>query len=304
MDWRHLPSLTALRAFAAAAEHESLTRAARALNITHSAVSHQIRALETALGTRLIARTRHGITLTQQGEYLAEQLLEGFGVMGQATETISRAEAARPLLVSATPMFSAAFLQPRLAAFLSEHPQIELNIRSEIEIVELAPGGVDLAIRYCTGPAPGLQSEPLLPCCLTVVASSSLVAGHDIQTPADLLQFPILQEQGSMEFDRWLQKVGIPVTAPRKVVRVPGNMLLDGVRRGDGIGATVVPFVADELAAGSLRVLFDDPIPGIGYHLITRPGPRRAALKTFAGWLNASVTKRERRLYRWPPNPE
>lgn len=301
MEWRNLPSLTSLRAFAAAAEHQSLTKAARALNVTHSAVGQQIKALERELGTRLVMRTQHGITLTPQGAFLAKGLLEAFVSMAALTEGLSAAEAARPLLVSVTPMFASAFLVPRLSAFIETHPSIELNLDSTIEAVELKPGGVDMAIRYGTGRWAGLDAELLLPGCLTVVASRKLIGTQRITDPRQILDFPLLQEHASIEFDTWLEKVGISRHEKRKVVRMPGNMLLEGIRNGDGIGATAPPFISDELKSGELVALFDDPIPDIGYYLVTLPGTKRPPLKVFTQWLQHSVTEYERSLFRWRP---
>lgn len=301
MDWRDLPSLTSLRAFAAAAEHQSLTKAARALNVTHSAVGQQIKALERELGTRLVMRTQHGITLTPQGAFLAKGLLEAFVSMAALTEGLSAAEAARPLLVSVTPMFASAFLVPRLSAFIETHPSIELNLDSTIEAVELKPDGVDMAIRYGTGRWAGLDAELLLPGCLTVVASRKLIGTQRITDPRQILDFPLLQEHASIEFDTWLEKVGISRHEKRKVVRIPGNMLLEGIRNGDGIGATAPPFISDELKSGELIALFDDPIPDIGYYLVTLPGTKRPPLKVFTQWLQRSVSEYERSLFRWKP---
>ena len=301
MNWRDLPSLTSLRAFTAAAEHRNLTKAARALNVTHSAVGQQIKALERDLGTRLMTRTQHGITLTPQGEFLSKGLLEAFASIAALTEGLSAAEAARPLLVSVTPMFASAFLVPRLSAFIEANPSFELNLDSTIEAVNLKPGGVDMAIRYGTGRWPGLDAELLLPGCLTVVASRELIGDQRIADPIQLLDFPLLQEHASVEFDLWLEKVGIPVNAKRKVVRMPGNMLLDGIRNGDGVGATVPAFIKDELTSGKLVALFDDPIPDIGYYLVTKPGPKRAPLKVFTQWLQRSVSEHERSFFRWKP---
>ncbi len=301
MNWSALPSLTSLRAFAAAAEHRNLTKAAAALNVTHSAVSQQIRGLERHLGTRLVTRTQHGISLTSQGEVLSAGLLEAFTAMASLTETVSSEEAVRPLLVSATPMFSSAFLMPRLSAFIEAYPNIELRIDSTIEAVDLVPGGIDLAIRYGTGQWPGLEAQLLLPGCLTVVASSDLIKGRVLSDPSELLEFPLLQEHASVEFDLWLEKVGVSRDADRRVVRMPGNMLLDGIRRGDGIGATVPAFVADELKSGKLVALFDDPIPEIGYYLVTLRGTHRPATELFMRWLSDSITEYEQSLYRWKP---
>lgn len=301
MDWRNLPSLTSLRAFAAAAEHKSLTQAARSLNVTHSAIGQQIKSLERELGTRLIARTRHGITLTPQGEFLAAGLLDSFGAISDLTANLTQAESARPLLVSVTPMFASAFLAPRLSAFLAENPDIELNLDSTIEAVDLRPGGVDMAIRYGTGKWPGLDAVLLLPGCLTVVAARNLIGDRKFPEPADILDYPLLQEHASIEFDTWLEKVGIRSDTPRNVIRMPGNMLLEGIRNGDGIGATVPSFIASELRSGQLVALFDDPIPDIGYYLVTLPGPKRPSLTLLMNWLHRSVSEHERAMFRWPP---
>ena len=294
MDWRKLPPLTALRALAATAEHRSLTKAGAALNVTHAAVSQQIRLLERHLGTALVTRNRRGVTLTPQGEFLAQGLQPAFTNIASLIENLCEAEAARPLLISMTPMFASAFLTPRLASFMAAHPEIELSLESTIEAVELTPGGVDMAIRYGTGQWPGLDSELLLPGCLTVVVARKLIGERVLTHPIELLDYPILQEHASVEFDLWLEKVGVPSTAKRNVVRVPGNILLDGVRRGDGVGATVPAFVADELRSGDLVALFDDPIPGIGYYMVTLPGVTRPTLWTFVRWLKSSVGEFER----------
>ncbi len=301
MDWNSLPSLTSLRAFATAAEFRNLTKAATALNVTHSAVSQQIRSLEQHLGTRLMTRTRHGISLTSQGEFLAAGLLEVFAKMESLTESVSSVEAVRPLVVSATPMFSSAFLMPRLSAFIEEHPHIELRIDSTIQAVDLMPGGIDLAIRYGTGNWPGLKAQMVLPGCLTVVASRDLIGKRTLIEPSELLDFTLLQEHASVEFDLWLEKVGVSPDVNRRVVRMPGNMLLDGIRRGDGIGATVPAFIVDELRSGKLVALFDDPIPEIGYYMVTLPGTVRPAAKSFMRWLSKSITEYEQSLFRWPP---
>lgn len=298
MNWHDLPPLTALRAFAAAAEHQNLTRAAQALNVTQAAISQQIRNLERHLGSQLITRQPRGIALTARGRFLADGLRTAFADIAALTEDITRAEAARPVLVSVSPMFASAVLAPRLASFMLQHPDIQLNIDSTIEAVDLTPGGVDMAIRYGTGTWPGLETELLMPGCLTVCGSRELIGSRKPSKPLELLDFPILQEHASVEFDLWMDKVGIPRDAPRNVIRLPGNMLLEGIRRGDGIGATAPPFIIDDLRSGALVPLFDDPIPNIGYYISTLPGVQRPALRSFIRWLKDIVTDEEKRTNR------
>lgn len=153
------------------------------------------------------------------------------------------------------------------------------------EFLDLDPGGIDLAIRYGTGDWPGLDSELLFEAPFAVVAATALVGDRKFAAPAAIMQFPLLLELGSSEFTGWMTRQGLDPAAHRNVTRMPGNLLLDGLRRGDGIVATVPRFVEDGIAAGALRVLFTDRHDA-GYHLVTRPGARRAPLRAFIGWLH------------------
>jgi LysR family glycine cleavage system transcriptional activator len=288
MDWPNLPPLSALRAFAAVAEHRSLTGAAAALNVTHPAISAQLRNLETHLSLRLTVREGRGIRLTPAGEDFAAILLGAFADIGHAAQKLAGEMDTQPLQISLTPMFASGFLIQRLAGFYRAHPQIELIVSPEIQIADIGPGGFDIAIRYGTGKWAGLDAQLLIPGCLTVVAARKLIGDRVFSDPAELLDFPLLQELGSVEFSDWLVKCGVPASARRNLIRMPGNLLLDGLRRGEGICATVPFYVADELASGDLVVLFDDPIPNIGYYIVTRPGAHRPALHIFAQWLMAT----------------
>lgn len=285
MDWSNLPPLNALRAFSAVAEHQSLTKAGNALNVTHAAVSQQIRNLEKHLGAQLVQRNGRGVALTPQGLELADTLQQSFADIAMSVETLSASNIIRPLQISMTPMFASGFLLPRLASFSAAHPDIELMLDPQIATVDLNPGGTDMAIRFGTGNWPGLEAELLMPGCLTVVAAKSLIGTQKLTNPAQLLDYPILQELASTEFADWLESRGVPAEAKRNVIHMPGNMLLDGLRRGDGICATVPIFIHDELKSGDLVILFEDPIPNIGYYIVTRPGVQRPPLRSFINWL-------------------
>jgi LysR family glycine cleavage system transcriptional activator len=287
MDWRNFPSLNTLRAFGVVAETRSLTKAGEVLNVTHAAISQQIRTLETRLGVSLVIRDGRGVALTTEGETIARALGPAFETMFAALDAVTTAEDSRPINASMTAMFASGFLMPRLSDFVTAHPEVKLSFETTIEAVELSPGGVDLAIRYGTGNWAGLNSEMLLPGRLTVMASRKLIGDRTFAHPRELLDYPILQERDSFEFDDWLDKVGVPRDAPRNVVHMPGNLLLDGLKRGDGICATVPAFVEAEVRSGALITLFDDLVDDIGYYIVTRPGVQRPSLKLFLRWLRA-----------------
>jgi len=291
MDWQKIPPLTALRAFTAVAEHKSLTRAGEALFVTQAAVSQQIKILENHLGTKLILRNARGISLTTYGENLALGLSSAFNQIGVTIQSLSEAEASRPLVISTTPMFASDFLMHSLSSFMEINPEIELHVEPTIDVIDLNNQNIDLAIRYGTGTWSGVHSELLIPGRLTVVAARDLIGDHRFTHPLELLEFPILQEFAAVEFDLWLEKSGVPATAKRNVLRVPGNMLLDGIRRGEGIGATVPMYISDELKSGELVALFDDPVPDIGYYLVTKTDTNHSSIQALQNWLKKSASE-------------
>jgi DNA-binding transcriptional LysR family regulator len=153
-DFHALPPLAALRAFAAFVEAGSLVRAGAALNVSHAAVSQQLRALETHLGVALFDRSGQALRLTAEGQRLAEAVVSGFEAMGRAVEELTGRDAGRPLMVTTTSSFAAGWLLPRLADFRARHPGIDLMIDPSPEVKPLAPGGFDVALRYGAGADP------------------------------------------------------------------------------------------------------------------------------------------------------
>lgn len=287
MDWRVIPPLNSLRAFAAVAETKSLSAAGRELNVTHAAISQQVRLLEKHLGLQLINRAGRGVDLTEQGALLHDGLRKGFDTIAETIEALTLSEASRPLNITMTPSFAVSWLMPRINDFKHKYPDYDLALNPSADVVELAPGGVDLAIRFGEGDWPGLESELFLSTKFVVVGATCLVGESNIRKPEDLLSFPWLQEYGTNELAIWLDKQGVVPEKKLSVTQMPGYMVLDGLRRGDGITATAEAFVATDIANGSLRVLFKDGDAFKRYYLVTRPGVKRPALKAFMSWMRS-----------------
>jgi LysR family glycine cleavage system transcriptional activator len=291
MRWRNLPPLSALRAFAAFAETGNVTAAGDALGVSHAAISQQLRALEGHLDVALLDRSGRALQLTPAGETLAAALHASFATMIAASEEITGARDDRPLHISVTPTFAASWLMPRLSAFRSLCPNVDLMIDPSAELVNLSADGVDMAIRYGRAPWPGLESDMLLRSPMVVIGAPSLVgtgALPDVETLAGLAW---LEEFGTTESTNWLGQYGLLRPARGGMMQVPGNLLLDGARDGQGIAVTVRAFVERDIAAGRLRVLHEEANDDKGYHIVVRPGVMRPALKAFAAWL-----RRERQL--------
>lgn len=287
MDWRNIPPLTALRAFAALAETRSVSRAGAMLNVSHAAVSQQMRALEAHLGLRLLRREGRGIALTPEGMQLAEAVTGGFAQIARAVEALTGAEADRPLHVTTTPTFAAGWLMPRIAGFRAKHPDIDLMLNPSPDLVDPAPGSIDLAIRFGRGDWPGMDCDMLLRTHLVVVAARSLIGERQITDPAELLEFPWVQEYGTNETTTWLLEHGVRSGRVRSLTQVPGHLVVEGLRSGQGVVATTRKFIEDDIAAGHVRVLFEDRRDDTGYWIVTHPGVQRGATRVFVRWLRS-----------------
>jgi LysR family glycine cleavage system transcriptional activator len=244
-----------------------------------------LRSLEVHLDVSLLDRSSRALALTPEGEQLATALNNGFGTIHDTISQITGAQADRPLHISTTPTFAASWLMPRLPKFREKHPEIDLMLDPTPKLVSLSADGIDAAIRYGDGVWPGVESSLLVRSPLVVVAAPALVGPTQKCDLAALERLPWLEEFGRSEADVWLAAHGLDRDRRKGITRVPGNLLLDGARDGQGVAVTVRVFVEADIAAGRLCVLFEEGEADGGYHLITRPGVMRPVLKSFATWL-------------------
>lgn len=290
MNWSRLPPLSALRAFSAYAQTRSVSAAGALLNVSHAAISQQMRGLESHLGLSLLDRSGRQLALTPEGETLARTLTEAFGSIAQTVEALTGADATRPLQISTTPTFAAAWLMPRLSLFREQHQDITLMIDPSAQVQKLEPGGIDVALRYGNGDWPGLQSELLVRSPIVVVAAPRLVGTRRIASPADLRDEHWLQELGTSETSDWFAAHGVDRDAGRGYTALPGNLMMEAARAGQGFAILAGVFVEQDVRAGRLLKLFEDTRKA-GYFIVTRPGIPRPPLKAFLTWLRREVAK-------------
>lgn len=288
MDWTSLPPLNSLRAFAAVAETRSYTLAAGRLNVTQAAVSQQVRALEKRLGVALVSRLGRGIELTDAGARLARDLATGFDTMCAGVERLAEAAAHRPVQITTSPAFAVDWLLPRLSEFQEAHPEITLMINPTSEVMELRPGGIDVAIRYCDRRRSGPEIDAVLVTDMIVIGAPTVVGGRDLSDPARLVDLPWLQELGTTEVADWLARHGVIPEQPPTVNHMPGNLIMSAVRRGDGITYTARAFFLDDLAQGQVVELASEPLFGV-YHLDLQAGDQRPDVKAFVRWLRSKA---------------
>lgn len=288
--WRDLPPLSSLKAFAAFCDAGSVVEAGAQLNVSHAAISQQLRALETHLSVSLLDRAGRSLKLTQEGEILAKALAEGFGAIAQGVAQITGADAARALHVTCTPSFAANWLMPRLASFRQHHPQIDIMINPTPQLADPAPGQIDVALRYGKGPWAGLESSLLFKSSMAIVGSPDLIGDSQADTPNDLAKFPWLQELGTSESTTWLETHGVCCPDVPGTMHLPGNLMLDAARSGQGIAVTARVSIEEDLRAGRLKLLYEDSLDS-GYHIVTTPGIMRPPVKAFVTWLKREANK-------------
>lgn len=286
MDWSALPPLTALRALAAYADTGSMATAGAQLNVSHAAISQQIKGLEDRLALTLLDRQRGHGALTPEGRALADAALSGFAEIANICAEMTGRDADRPLHISTTPSFASAWLMPRLAAFHAKHPNVSLMVDPTPEVRSFGPGGLDMAIRYGSGNWAGLTAELLLETRIAIVGAPSLVGDRDFSSPADLTDYHWLQELGTNETSEYLNLHGAALNRSRGLTSLPGNLMLEAARAGQGIGITTRAWADADIEAGRLRLLFEGD-KRKGYFLVYRPGVMRPTARAFYKWLVA-----------------
>src|SRR4051795_412772 len=157
-----LPSLNGLRAFEAAARHLSFTTAASELNVTQTAISHQIRRLEEELGIRLFVRQNRALALTPKAKEYLPGIRAAFNDLRLATDRLLRRDDDHVLTVSTLASLAAKWLLPRLTAFQGAHPRLDVRITTSTSLIDFQRDNVDAAIRYGRGNLPGLRADWLM----------------------------------------------------------------------------------------------------------------------------------------------
>ena len=284
MSWSALPPLNSLRAFSALAQTGSYSQAGSLLKVTHAAVSQQVRALEERLGVSLAVREGRGVRLTAEGLALARDLDTGFAAIRRGVEALRESSATKPVQLSTTPAFAMEWLMPRIQDFQNKHPDIPLMLNPTSKVMDIKPGGVDLAIRYKDKRKLDTPVTPVLVTDMVIIAAPSLLGAQEINDPAMLMEMPWLQELGTNEVADWFGYRGVKLRRPLIVNQMPGNLIMQAVRRGDGITFTARAFFEAEIQSGKMKVLFSEPEFGT-YYIATSPGPLRTTVKAVVNWL-------------------
>ncbi|HEY0063089.1 MAG TPA: transcriptional regulator GcvA [Telluria sp.] len=258
MAARPNPPLIAARSFEAAARHGSFLKAADELNVTPTAISHQVKKLEQYLGHALFVRLNRAVQLTAEGAALAATLHGLFSGLDQALDP-GRRQARSTIVISAMPSLAAKWLAPRLGEFEARHPHWRVMIDVEDKLVDFKSSNIDMALRYGPGKYAGLHARRWMDATVVPVCSPALLKRTPLRQPADLRRHTLIHNSVPArrvrppEWEDWLAASGVEgVDAGAGPLYMSTYMALEAAQAGHGVTLAPAPLVARDLADGRL----------------------------------------------------
>ncbi len=309
-----IPSLTALRCLDASVRHASFTAAAREVHLTQGAVSHQILGLEAQLGVPLFIRQRSGLKLTPAGQAYWLDVSGALRQLERATQNmVMHRGNAGVLNLCVASSFATYWLMPRLAGFVAAHPEVTLNLSTQIGAVDFSTSPHDAAIEYSDGAQPELNAEKVLPLVLRPYASPHLLAQrrakrragggtpqsqHKAELVAVLKAGPLMRHTTvAQAWPGWLQAAGMAHAAiDEQLASGPRydllSMALNGAIAGLGIALLPDYMAAHAVVSGQLKKLSDVAWTADKAYYIRFPAWKAdlLALARFRAWLKTTST--------------
>jgi len=293
-----LPSLRGIEAFVNAAETLSFRTAAERLNVTVSAVSHRIHALETEIGLRLFDRNGRALTLTPAGTAYRDRLLPIIGEMQKATQAIHNATESQVVSVVSFQLFHANWLAPRIGGFMAAHPQAKVELLTLRRRKAIHP---DISIRILRPGDEGTDNERLFEWRVSAICRPEVIKTYKLRTPADLARVPLIDTISAPDiWPQWLAAAGLPVNMPRHGIMVDSPSLnVDLTLLGVGVGLTSGFLAEYYMRHGIIR-----PFPVSYLHpggvYINRPaGFERPIVTAFRTWLLQEVAATLEKTSTW-----
>ena len=306
---QHLPPLTALRAFEAAARHLSFSKAAEELYVTTAAISHQIKGLEDYLGAQLFHRLNRGLELTEIGKAGLPKLREGFANLALGVQEMRGEAKSNAFRVAVTPSFASKWLVPRLQRFAAAHPAIDLRIIASMDVMDAASPAsdifrnddIDVAIQFGKGHYPDCRVDRLFSVCAVPLCSPRLLQGkHPLRHPEDLRHHTLLHDDtaydGHPDWDDWLKIAGVQgVDTARGLHFNHVSLALESAIDGQGVALSLKPLAMVDIAAGRLVMPFDIilPLPYAYYVISPEASAEQPEIVAFRTWLLEEAQQEE-----------
>lgn len=290
-----MPSLTALRTFWSVARKLSMQLAADELCVSPSAVSHQIKALESHLQTRLFDRHVRGLTLTESGERLFQTVDGAFVDIANTAALIQKGLRTQLVSVAATPLVATKWLVPRLRDFETENPDIQVQVNT-LGLVRPNKVSCDIAIAFNVDPSafPSHEAYPLFGTSIVPACSPGHFRDFPVASIRELGSARLLQDD-MMDTEEWIpgwetflstyQSAPTPVRIALRFSSA--HLALEAALAGMGWTLAVLPIAEHEINSGHLICPFADAAASSGTYwlFVNKASAAKPPVKAFAAWL-------------------
>ena len=285
---RFLPSTGALLALEALDRLGSATAAAVDLNLSQSAVSRQIQALEDQTGVPMVIREGRRMVLTPEAAQYASDVRAALTKITQATLKLSVNPASGSLDLAILPTFGMRWLVPRLAEFARLHPEVTINLSTRLKPFNFASEPFDAAIHFGTADWPGTHAIRLKAEAVIAVCAPDLIAARPPRTAQDVLNLPLLHiETRPDAWQAWFAAHGVETGPVTGTIYDQFSTITQAALHGLGVALLPDYLAEQDLATGRLVRAWGGPTTSPGaYHLVWPvEKSRNAALQTFRDWL-------------------
>lgn len=290
-----LPPIANLQAFEAVARRRSFALAAAELNLTASAISHQVSRLEAQLDIRLFERSAHGVRLSPAGEHYLMHVGAALNAIATATDDL-RHGIRNSLYVHSAPSIASLWLMPRLHHFAQAYPEISLNLSAAHTPSDFALGQADIDIRYGIPQWGDLVVEPLFEEAIVPLASPAFIKAHKLKRAEQLLDLPLIQSNVSIvQWSDWFGRFAKVRAPDRFSLRFDrAQMSLDAATQGLGVALESAVNAGGHLADGRLKAPFGmDQAVRVKAHFAVYPErhAKRPAVEAFLSWLHSEAAR-------------
>lgn len=295
LNFPKLPPLKALRGFESTARLCSYRKAAKELNLTHPAISHQIKALEKDLGVKLFTRDGRQAVLTPEGERFYPVARGALEMLINGSESIRRSASQSSLKIQTYISVSLRWLSHRLPRFRVLNPGIRLQLISSIHERDFDEVNADVGLIFRqTPPAGHLHWVPLIQPKLFPVCSPRLIADNGRKiNPEDLLDYPLLTiTSEAWQWQDWFDSAGLGKVVTDHSISVDSTVIaLEMAMDGEGIALVNGPFADKDIKAGRLIRPVTHYAEGLGeWGIVCRKDRLKdAPVEAFVEWLQADM---------------
>jgi LysR family glycine cleavage system transcriptional activator len=286
-----LPNLQTVKAFDSAARHQSFSKAAADLGLTPGAVSHHMKNLEERLRVKLFKRCGRGIALTEAGQALHMKVKQGLALVEQAFEDAHHRKLFRTMSISTLPSFAEWWLIPRLGQYLKNRNNVDISLRTSLDLVDFARDSVDVAVRYGSGDWDGVERIKLKNEFLFPVCSPDFLGGKLPHTAKELAKSQLLRHS-RQPWTPWFQAAGLDVLEPSRGLSFnDSGALLHAAAHGYGIALARSTLAESGIRSGKLVRLLEIEVQDVySWYAVWPPSAdKKSDVAAFCLWLQQQL---------------